>query len=137
MRSYYKDVSLRLSAVKKIYQVLEELIRSESRIAGKIVFIFTNDDYLLQINREFLKHDYYTDVITFDYSSDNILSGEIYISVDRVKENALNYEVSYQDEVTRVMIHSVLHLCGYKDEKDEEKRIMRSLEDLWLERINL
>jgi rRNA maturation RNase YbeY len=96
-------------------------IRSEGGCPGEISFIFCNDAYLLEVNRQYLNHDYYTDVITFDYVNNHIISGDIFISVDRVRENAESFGVSFQRELCRVMIHGVLHLLGY-DDKDVASR---------------
>jgi rRNA maturation RNase YbeY len=95
-------------------------------------FVFTDDESIKDINNEFLKHNYYTDVITFDYSTGSILAGEIYVSIDRVKENAENYGVSFTDELKRVMAHGILHLIGYKDSTGDEKTKMREREDYWI-----
>jgi probable rRNA maturation factor len=97
-------------------------------------YIFCTDEYLLQVNRDFLQHDYYTDIITFDLSdTSKRVSGEIYISVDRVKDNALTQGVSFTEELHRVIFHGALHLCGYKDKKPAEVKAMRSAEDKYLE----
>ncbi len=97
-------------------------------------YIFCSDFYLLEINRQFLNHDFYTDIITFDLSSDNsILNAEIYISIDRVKENAQNIGVPFNVELHRVIFHGVLHLCGFKDKTKAQKIIMRQMEDQYIE----
>jgi len=130
---YYDNVKFRLRESTKIKSLLQKVIREEIRIPGDLNFIFTDDDRLLDINRNFLKHDYYTDVITFDYCEGNIITGEIYISIDRVRGNANNYKVSLKSEVLRVIIHGVLHLCGYDDNSEEGRNDMRKHEEFWLE----
>jgi probable rRNA maturation factor len=96
-------------------------------------YIFCSDEYLLQINRDHLNHDYYTDIITFNLSLDKkIIEGEVYISVDRVKENAKVNHTTFKNELHRVLFHGVLHLCGFKDKTRKEEAIMRSTEDYWL-----
>lgn len=100
---------------------------------GNLSFIFCNDEYILEVNRKYLNHDYYTDVITFDYCSDEILSGDIFISLDTVKSNAGEFEVSFENEFNRVICHSVLHLIGFKDKTYPDSVIMRRNEDVCLE----
>ncbi len=103
--------------------------------ASTLNFIFCPDDYLLEINRKYLKHDYYTDIITFPYRQHpEPLEADIYISIDRVKENATNLGVSFQDELLRVIIHGVLHLLGYKDKSPEDLARMREMEEQCLQR---
>lgn len=104
----------------------------EGYIIGELTYIFCSDDGLLDINNRFLNHDYYTDVITFDYSVETMAAGDIFISIDRVSENAQEYGVPFIDEVHRVLVHGLLHLIGYKDDSDKAKNEMRGLEDLYL-----
>ena len=108
------------------------LVKQELRVIGDITFVFCDDNYLHKINLEFLDHDTYTDIITFDYSVGNEVISEIYISVDRVSENAKKYSQTFENEMHRVMIHGVLHLCGYKDKLAEDKQIMRDKENHYL-----
>ena len=100
--------------------------------AGDISVIFCSDDYLKQININYLNHDYYTDIITFDYSDKNIISGDLFISIDRVRENADINNEDFNREICRVIIHGILHLCGYNDKTSKEKEKMRKLEDVFL-----
>lgn len=103
---------------------------------GELSFIFCSDEYLNKINIKYLNHDFYTDVITFDYSKEKLLFGDIYISIDRVKENAKIYSSSFNEELFRVIIHGVLHLCGYKDKTEEEKTLIRLKEKEFLSLID-
>jgi len=91
--------------------------------------VFCSDEFLLKINQEYLNHDFYTDIITFDYSYDHYLSGELYVSIDRVNENAIQYKTTFLNELNRVIVHGVLHLCGYKDKTKKDERLMRIKED--------
>jgi rRNA maturation RNase YbeY len=116
--------------------VVDAIIKSEKKIAGEISFIITSDNYLRTINREFLNHDYFTDVITFDYSTDHKVNGEIYISEDTVRLNAEAYNVDVDNEMLRVMLHGVLHLAGHNDKTKSQQQVMRQLEDRWANIFN-
>jgi rRNA maturation RNase YbeY len=105
------------------------IIKSESKSLGEINYIFCDDDYLLDINIKHLNHDYYTDIITFNYCEGDLISGDLFISSDRVKDNAQTYQVSFEEELLRVMSHGVLHLIGYNDKSEAEELIMRKKED--------
>lgn len=106
-----------------------DIIKSESKSLGEINYIFCDDDYLLDINIKHLNHDYYTDIITFNYCEGDLISGDLFISTDRVKDNAQTYQVSFEEELLRVMSHGVLHLIGYNDKAEAEELIMRKKED--------
>ncbi len=116
----------------KIEQNIEKLAESENRTLGDISYILCSDNYLLEINRQYLNHDYFTDVITFDYSEENVISGDIFISVDTVADNAKEYNVTFEKELERVMVHGVLHLVGYNDKSDSEVKQMRAKENQYL-----
>ena len=107
-------------------------IINESKRLGELNFIFCTDEYLLEKNIQFLNHDTYTDIITFDYCEGNIISGDIFVSVERVTENANTFGVDFEDELDRVLIHGILHLAGYQDKSKEEVNTMREKEDFYL-----
>ncbi len=113
---------------------LTDVIKSEEKVCGDVAIVFCADDYLLEMNRQFLDHDYYTDIITFDYCEENIVSGDLFISIDRVKDNAQVLGEPYESELKRVCVHGVLHLCGYKDKTLKDEKKMRELENFYLER---
>lgn len=113
---------------------ISELISEEKCREGEINYIFCSDDYLYKINVEFLNHDTLTDIISFDYSVGKELHGDIYISVDRVQDNAKDFNVSFDDELARVMVHGVLHFSGYNDKTDKEQLLMTSKEDYYLQK---
>ena len=108
---------------------ISQVILTENKSGGEINYIFCNDDYLLEINQQYLNHDTLTDVISFDYSLGNELSGDIFISTERVQENAREYKVTFQEELNRVLVHGILHFCGYKDKTEDDEKIMRTKED--------
>ena len=132
IRIYYDDVGTRVRGWKNVRKLLEKVIAEEKKVPGDLNFILTTDRVLRGINRKFLKHNYNTDVISFRYNTGDIIDGEVYISVDTVKENAKNYKVSYETEMLRVIIHGLVHLCGYDDSTDWEKMKMREMEDYWI-----
>jgi len=111
------------------HQWVEKIVFSEGKTYGDICFIYCDDEYLLNLNKEHLQHDTYTDIITFDYCVGNELCGDIFISIDRVKENAIAFSVSFDNELLRVMSHGILHLCGYKDKSDADTELMRAKEE--------
>lgn len=113
---------------------IRDVVKSEKKMDGDISYVFCTDDFLLDINQRFLNHDTFTDIITFDYCEEDTVNGEIYISVDRVKENADSFMVSFDQELRRVMSHGVLHLCGYGDKSVTDKQVMTDKEN---EKINM
>jgi len=135
IKIFYDKTSFRVKGWRKIKNVIGKVIRNEKMVSGDLSFILTDDVTLRNINIQFLEHDYNTDVITFNYNEDKIVNGEVYISIDTVKDNTINYNVSLQSEVRRVVIHGVLHLVGYDDKTDQQKTVMREMEDLWLKEI--
>ena len=114
---------------ESISKWIRKVISSEEKNEGEINFIFCDDAYLLKINQDFLNHDTYTDIITFDNTIGNELNGDVFISTERVVENAVIFETSFKEELLRVMVHGVLHLCGYKDKTKEEEVLMIKKED--------
>lgn len=115
---------------------LEEIILSEAKKIGDINYVFCDDDYLLKINQDYLQHDYYTDIITFDSVKGKTISGEIFVSLQRISDNASTLSKNYEEELRRVLAHGILHLCGYKDKSDEEEQEMRSKEDFYIAKYN-
>ena len=130
--SFYSVGTFSLKTEASVAACIKAITAEESREVGDITFVFCDDNYLLKINKEFLDHDTYTDIITFDYSVGNEIISEIYVSTDRVEENAKKYKQTFENEIHRVMIHGILHLCGYNDKLAEEKQIMRDKENHYL-----
>jgi rRNA maturation RNase YbeY len=125
--NYESDFKLDLEPVYEKW--IQQIIISENKTEGELNFIFCDDEYLLDINQRYLDHDYYTDIISFDYSLANELHGDIFISIDRVMENANTFNVSFQNELLRVMAHGILHYCGYKDKLEADSQEMRLKEN--------
>lgn len=113
---------------------LERIATSESNTIGEISYVFCSDEYLLELNKQFLNHDTYTDIVTFDYCENGLLNGELYISTDRVADNAVDYGVTFSEELHRVMAHGLLHLMGYGDKSENDIVVMRSKE---MEKMNM
>jgi len=126
----FTNTSITLSNRKKLKLFIEKTFKQNRRKLISLAIIFCTDEYLLDINKRFLQHDYYTDIITFNLAENlDTVEGEIYISVDRIKENALSNKVSKKDELHRVIFHGVLHLCGYSDKSKVDKKVMTLMED--------
>ncbi|MES1214130.1 MAG: rRNA maturation RNase YbeY [Bacteroidota bacterium] len=135
IRFFFLSQGITLRNRNRLKKYLINLCKAEGKNVEFINYIFCSDEYLLQINQDYLRHNYYTDIITFDLSeSHKALQAEIYISVDRVRENAERLGVSLRFELHRVIFHGVLHLCGYGDKTERERQSMRELEDLHLEK---
>jgi probable rRNA maturation factor len=127
------DSIIQLPGKQQLKLFIQQLFRKEKTAVSSITYIGCSDEYLLQINRDFLQHDYYTDIITFGLSEKGApVEAEIYISIDRVKENARELGVSFRTELLRVIFHGALHLCGYRDKKKSEIELMRKKEDQYL-----
>ncbi|MEW5676500.1 rRNA maturation RNase YbeY [Flavobacterium enshiense] len=129
MISFNYETDFQLDNEEAFENWISRVIVSENKELGEISYIFCDDDYLHKINVEYLNHDDLTDIISFDYSEGKILQGDIFISVERVRDNANDFKVSFEEELKRVVIHGVLHYCGYKDKTEKDELLMRAKED--------
>lgn len=129
MISFNYETDFELQDEAKYEEWLAAVIESEDKTEGEINYIFCDDEYLLQKNIEFLDHDTLTDIISFDYTMGNLISGDIFISVERVADNAKDFNVPFDEELKRVMAHGILHYCGYKDKTESDEKIMRGKEE--------
>ncbi len=120
---------------KDLKQAVKNLVLNEGKSLKDLSLVFTDDDYLLEVNKQYLNHDYFTDVITFDYSDFPEVSGDVMISLDRVKDNAISMNLAFEQEFYRVVFHGMLHLCGYKDKSKEDVVLMREKEDFYIHRF--
>jgi probable rRNA maturation factor len=132
IRFFYEEIDFKIKHPGKVRQWISKSAAKEKRIILEVNYIFCSDKYLLSLNQDYLNHNTLTDIITFDNSEGLKIAGEIYISVDRIIENAAKYSSGFTDELHRVMIHGILHLCGYKDKRIAEKTLMRKKEDAYL-----
>ena len=121
---------------KHVKSQVKSLILNELYKPGDISVIFCSDEYLLQVNKQYLNHDYYTDIVTFNYVEDSIISGDLFISLDRVKENAETFQSEFVVELYRVVFHGILHLIGYNDKTSVEQKVMRQKEDYYLSEVD-
>ncbi|MEZ4857356.1 MAG: rRNA maturation RNase YbeY [Flavobacteriaceae bacterium] len=137
MIDFYSETDFVLKKKSTIKKWITHTIQQEEYKLGELCFVFCDDLFLHKLNIEFLNHDTLTDIITFDYTIGKEIHGEIYISVERIKENALEFNVLFEEELHRVMIHGVLHLCGFKDKTRADKILMRQKEDQYLAVFNL
>lgn len=136
MISFNYETDFKLPNEIEISTWISSVVVSENCREGEINYIFCNDDYLHEINLKYLNHDTLTDIISFDYSVGKELHGDIYISVDRVADNAKDFKVEFGEELKRVLVHGVLHYCGFKDKSDDDKRVMRSKEDFYIKQLS-
>jgi probable rRNA maturation factor len=133
IRYFSQDLDFNLKHPRKTTKWISESVKKEKFSVKDISYIFCSDEFLLKLNKDFLNHNTLTDIITFDYSvSKSALEGEIYISIERVEENAVKFKKSFEEELHRVIIHGALHLIGYKDKKSADKSLMRKKEDAYL-----
>jgi rRNA maturation RNase YbeY len=130
---FFNDITIGLTNRTELKDFIASIFKTEGKRLQNLNYVFCTDEYLLDINRSSLNHDYYTDIITFDLSSiKRVIEGEIYISVDRVRDNAKSLSVTIQEELHRVIFHGALHLCGYKDKSPKDSKAMRAAEDKYL-----
>jgi probable rRNA maturation factor len=130
---FYEDIDFHFTAIRQTKSWLKDVIRAENKQLGELNYVFCSDAFLTNINLQFLHHNTLTDIITFDTSEAlNLIEGEIYISINRVNENAKKFKASFDHELNRVMVHGVLHLAGYSDKTSKQKKIMRKKEDAYL-----
>jgi probable rRNA maturation factor len=130
IRFFCVDVSLGLANRSQLKQFITGIFKKEKKQFSTLNYIFCSDEYLLRVNRQYLKHDFYTDIITFDLSeSSSSITGEVYISLDRVRENAKQFKTTFRQELHRVIFHGALHLCGYQDKKPAQQKQMRIAEE--------
>jgi probable rRNA maturation factor len=127
-----EGINYNLSEKLKVKNWIKYVVSSEGKTLGNLNYVFSSDEYVIEINKKYLQHDYYTDIITFNYNEGIIVSGDIVISIDMVRENALKFSNSFEAELHRVIIHGVLHLIGYDDKTEKLKLVMRSMEDKYL-----
>ncbi len=135
MISFNYETDFQLENEERLSNWISAAIISEGFKEGEINYIFCNDDYLHKLNLEFLEHDTLTDIISFDYTLGKLLNGDIYISIERVKDNATDFNVSFFSELNRVMIHGILHYCGYKDKSEADESEMRSKENYYIAQL--
>ena len=133
VRYFFEDTPFQFKPKRFTSQWLKVVAESEICKLGAVNVIFCSDNYILDINQRYLQHDYFTYIITFDYCEGNVLSGDLFISVDSVRENALFYGTEFEDELNRVIVHGVLHLIGYDDHSEDDIAMMRSKENYYLD----
>ena len=136
MISFNYEIEFKISNEEELSEWISSVISSEECREGDINYIFCDDYYLHKLNVEFLNHDTLTDIISFDYTVGKELHGDVFISIERVRDNAKDFEVSFDDELNRVLVHGVLHYCGYKDKSEDDAKEMRAKENHYLSQLN-
>ena len=126
---FFAETNFQLAQKRSIKNWLGKIAQQENRKIGDVNIVFYNDEQLLELNKQYLNHDTFTDIITFDYSQKMILHGDICISIERIKENSIKYNCAFDEELRRVMVHGILHLCGYKDKKNNDMNLMKVKEE--------
>ncbi|MDR0864627.1 MAG: rRNA maturation RNase YbeY [Candidatus Symbiothrix sp.] len=131
MAIFYNTVDVRLPKIKRrdTSRWIKNVVSQYQKRVGAVAYIFCSDAEILRINKQYLNHDYYTDIITFDYSENDVISGDLFISLDTVKSNSEQFGTDYWEELHRVLIHGILHLCGFKDKSPEDEKVMREKEN--------
>ena len=133
IRFFKEDTSFELPEKQRVKAWVKSIATQEGKQMGELSYIFCSDEYLLQVNREYLDHDYYTDIITFDNAEEEgVIEGDIFVSIDRVRDNATTLQVPFETELRRVLAHGVLHLCGYKDKTPTDEQLMRAKENFYI-----
>lgn len=132
VRYFNEDIKFDFNQRLSNNRWLKFVAGSELKALGNVNIIFCSDNYILDVNMQYLQHDYFTDIITFDYCEGKTLSGDLFISIDSVRENSVFYGTEFRDELNRVIVHGILHLVGYDDHSDEDIKLMRSKEDYYL-----
>ncbi|MBS1549031.1 MAG: rRNA maturation RNase YbeY [Bacteroidetes bacterium] len=132
MIQYFFENTDEITIPENTSEWIETIILSEEKKIGEINYIFCDDEYLLKVNQDYLQHDYYTDIITFDYVKGKTIAGDIFVSLQRISDNANIHQKQFENEFLRVIAHGILHLCGYKDKTESEEKLMRSKEDYFL-----
>jgi rRNA maturation RNase YbeY len=135
----YQTINIPFPKIKRreTNRWIKEIVASYQKRVGEVTYIFCSDEEILHINRQYLNHDYYTDIITFDYSEADTISGDLFISLDTVKSNSETFHTDYPEELHRVMIHGVLHLCGFNDKSPEDEKLMREKENEALKKYGI
>lgn len=132
IRFFSEEINFKPKHPRKTIQWIKEAVKKERKEVGEISYVFCSDEYLLKMNVDYLNHNTLTDIITFDYSEGKQIAGDIYISIDRIQENSQKFNSGFDTELQRVMIHGILHLCGYKDKKESDRVLIRKKENAYL-----